>query len=649
MTEPQSTTKIKNNDKHGTTFVISPSKQYLGNDCDIVTDDLIAWLEKIVYLIPSNIKTVLSVKKKGRESVVTKKYVNKYGLYDLCKKSCPKSILDPIHFIDSVKMKENVHGKDLDRFIGVECAFTYNSTSLEFEAESFCNFVSTVDGGTHVDAAKTAIMQYLTRQAKESLSEREAKKLEINFNDASQGLFLTIYLSTDYQPYFTGQTKEKLGNTDLIKPIRDIVYKNITEYFNKNPKDLKKIIDRIKTNAKARIEATKVRNSVIKGNTTTFDEFLMDNFVPANNRGKGSYRELFIIEGLSAKGSVDSSRFDRDTQAIFSMRGVPLNAFGVNLDKVLLNAEFATLVKILGCNIGTRFNINELRYDKIIIMTDADSDGYNITSLLCAFFLTHMPEIVKAGKLYKAVTPLYKLKNKYKEFILNKQEYVQLFEKQIRDNLVISKVNSKSSMTDVELQDLLLRNRNYFDELIKLANHLVVNPMILEYILIHRKDKDFYKKFRIKYPELQIDENNVMSGVHDGRYQVLIMDKIFEKNITTLVNYIDKVNNHEMYMSVKEKIDNKYIDKGTMTLGEFLAMAQKFQPIIQTRFKGLGELDNNDLRNYALNPDNRILIRLTIEDLDKELSSFNILHGNDSDERKLLMQHFKISLEDLDN
>ena len=264
----------------------------------------------------------------------------------------------------------------IDRFIGLEIAFTYSSTSIEFQSESFCNFVFTVDNGSHVDATKTALMQYFTRQAKESLSEREAKKIDINFNDSSQGLFLTVYLRTNYQPYFTGQTKEKLGNSDLIKPIRDIVYKNISDYFNKNPKELKIITDRIKANAKARIASTKIRNAVIKGETNNFDEFLMDNFVPANNRGKGSYRELFIIEGLSARGTVDSSRFDRDTQAVFSMRGVPLNSFGINLDKVLLNAEFNTLVKILGCNIGTRFDITKLRYDKIIIMTDADSDGF---------------------------------------------------------------------------------------------------------------------------------------------------------------------------------------------------------------------------------------------------------------------------------
>ena len=140
----QKTIKIKNTDKHGTTFVLKPSITYMG-ECNIVTDELIGWIEKIVYLLPSDIKLNLSIKKKGKESLVNKKYSNKYGLYDLCKKLCPKALVDPIHFIKTTSLKEKIHDKEIDRYIGLEVAFTYNSSSIEFEAESFCNFVNTVD------------------------------------------------------------------------------------------------------------------------------------------------------------------------------------------------------------------------------------------------------------------------------------------------------------------------------------------------------------------------------------------------------------------------------------------------------------------------------------------------------------------------
>jgi len=648
LIEPQYNIKNKNKDKHGTTFIIQPSRLYMGKDCDINSDDLINWVEKIVYLIPSDIKINLSIKKKGKESLVNKKYSNKNGLYDLVKKLCTRPLLDPITFIETMKVKETIHDRVIDRFIGLEVAFTYNSSSVEFESESFCNFVNTVDQGTHVDAVKTAILQFLTKKTKDSLSERESNKIDIIFTDASQGLFLAVNLSTDMNPQFTGQTKSKLGSNEFFKPLREMTYKSLNEYFGKNPKELKKLIDRVKTNAKARIESTKVRNSVIRGETNSFEEHLMENFIPANNRGKNEYRELLIIEGKSARGSVNSARFDRDTQAVFSIRGVPLNSFGLNIDKVLLNAEFNNLIKILGCNCGHKFDMSKLRYDKIIIMADADSDGFNITSLLSAFFMTHLPEIVKDGRLYKAVTPLYKIKSKYKEFVLNKKEFVEIFERQVRDNLSVKMPGTNRFYTDKELQELLMINKNYLEELIRLSNRIVINPNILEYILIHRTEKDFYKKFKKIFPELGIDEDNVLTGIYEGRYQILIMDKIFDKRVKELEDFIH-TENKTMYLDVYEKTKDGVIDKGIMSLGNFLSMAQKYQPVIKTRYKGIGELPAADLRDQSLDPRNRILIRLSISDMERDLEKFNILHGDDSSERRLLMEHFKIDREDLDN
>lgn len=502
--------------------------------------------------------------------------------------------------------------------------------------------------GVHVDAVKTGILQYLTKQTKDSLSERESKKIDITFSDATQGLFLAVNLSTDYNPQFTGQTKAKLGSNEFFKPLREMTYRALTEYFNKNPKELKKFIDRVKTNAKARIESTKVRNSIIRGETNNFEEHLMENFIPANNRGKNDYRELLIIEGRSARGSIETGRFDRDTQAVFSIRGVPLNAFGLNIDKVLQNNEFNTLIKILGCNCGPRFDMSKLRYNKIIIMSDADSDGYNITSLLAAFFMTHLPEIVKDGRLYKSVTPLYKIKSKYKEFILNKKEFVEVFERQVRDNLSVMNPATKKMYSDKELQELLMINRNYLEELIRLSNRIVINPFVLEYILIHRKEKDFYKNFKKTFSELSIDEDNVLTGIYEGRYQILIMDRIFEKRIAQLEEFINQ-DNKTMYLQVFEKSKDGPIDKGIMTLGQFLSMAQKYQPIIKTRFKGIGELDAADVRDTSLDPRNRILIKLTVSDMERDLEKFNILHGDDSSERRLLMEHFKIDRDELDN
>ena len=648
LTTPLTTKAIKDTDKHGTTFVVKPSKIYMGEDCDIIGDDLMVWIEKIIHLTPQDITINLSIKKKGKDALITKKYKNKYGLYDYCKKLCKKPLLDPIHLLDTKKLKESFHGREVERFLGLEFAFTYNSDSVEFEADSFCNFVNTIDNGVHVDAVKQAIMQIISKATKDGLSERDAKKLEITFNDVAQGMLLTVNLSTTFPPMFTSQTKHKVGNNELFKPIRALAFSMLSKYFTENPKELKKCCDRVKTNARARIEATKVRNSVIKGETNNLAEHLIENFVPCNNRGRNDYRELFIIEGKSAKGSASAGRFDRDTQAIFSLRGVPLNAYGVRIDKVLANEELKSLVAILGCNIGSRFDISKLKYNKIIIMADSDSDGFNITSLMCAFFMVHYRPLVEAGYVYKAVAPLYELKDKKNRFVRNKKEYIDVFEQAVKKAVIVYNDKTGEELNDDQVQDLLFINRPYLEELNKAASQLSINPLLLEYIILHRNDKSFYKEFKRRYPELIIDDDNVLSGIYDGRYQILIMDKIFEKRVKIIEKYLFEYNKYT-HLFIKEKTSDGLVSKGTMSVGEFMTSIQKFQPIIKKRFKGLGELDSSDLCATTLDPNNRILIRLTTSDMDREMDIFDMLHGSDSDARKKFMKNVTITREELDN
>lgn len=264
----------------------------MGPNCGIIAEDLIGWLDKIVYLISPNIRINLKVAKKGKDAIIQKKYINKNGLYDYAKLLAKKPSIDPLYFTESKKLIEHSRDTDIDRNIKLSFVFTFDSTNTEFVSDSFCNYVNTIDNGTHVDAVKQAIMQYLTKQTRDNLSERESKNIDILFNDVTQGLVLIVNIETDLNPQYTGQTKEKVSAPELFKPIRDMTYKTLIDYFKQSPKELKKLTDRVKTNAKARIESTKVRNSVIKGETTNFQEHLLSNFEPANKRGKNDYREL---------------------------------------------------------------------------------------------------------------------------------------------------------------------------------------------------------------------------------------------------------------------------------------------------------------------------------------------------------------------
>lgn len=649
------TIKKTTNDKSGTTFTFIPSDKYMGRgkSCQIIVDELIGWLEKIVYLIPHNVKTTLNVIRKGKDSSIQRKYRNKNGLFDLCKIMSKKPILDPIHIMKSTYLPAFDTEEEKDRFMGLELAFTYNESPDEMRVESFANFVNTTEHGAHVDATRLAIVNYISRQSREALSQKEAKTIEILPVDVTNGLVFTVYLSTNITPEFVGQTKNKLGNRDFQKPIRDILFTSIEDYFKKNPKDLKKITDYVKRNAKIRIESTKARNSIVKGPKNNAEMYTMtDKYTAPNNTGKNEYRELFLIEGDGAAGTTNSGRFDPNCQGTFALRGVPLNTYGLEISKVLANKEFRELVRVLRCGIGESFNEENTFFDKIIIMTDSDVDGNRITSLLCTFFICHLPGLVKAGRLYKSVAPLYKIKDKGKhKFLLNRKSFIKLFEGRISENIRLVDPETNVAMKHKELEEFLMINRNYLPELIRIANYYGVRREIVEFVTLECDESSldsFAKKLKKKFPEMSLDEDNIMSGIYEGSFQVIALDRFFFKRIEPLKQIVSLQSTPYLRM-IELSIKGDNIDRGVMSIGDIMALCQRFQPNIDTRYKGLGELNALDIMDTTLDPNNRILIQLTMEDLEAEIEKFKVLHGDSVEERKQLMAHFKIDRDDLDN
>lgn len=652
--------KCDDKKKHGSKVSFIPSPKYLLGECEIKHEALITWLQDIKHLLDQNIvMDYIYTDKDGKKHKYKLKNIN--GLRDMCVELESSLLCDPVHVKDSVKFKEKVRDVETgnmtekDRFLGLEVAFSYKKptsgrTIDEPTIKSFCNFVHTIRNGTHADAVRNSIAQFLVRATREIMSKKDLEKYDITSQDALFGLVLTLSVTTDSNPGFTNQTKENITKPEMYKIYTELTKVMLMDYFKTRPKELKRLCDYIKTNAKARYEATKARTAVVRRETDKLSEYGIKGYKPANDKSKKGYREIFLCEGDSVGGNAEKAR-DKMVQALFLFRGVPYNTFNKKAYEVLGNEEFKNLNAVLRCGIGDRFDINKLYFDKIIIMTDADVDGHFITSLISAFFVYHLPDVVKAGKLYKSLPPLYKIDDKTKPFILNKMQYIEVFERRIGENLRIIKSNNEV-LKGKEFKDFLYNNRNYLDELMRVASHFAIHPILMEFVLMYMHDKKFPKLLNKRFPEITVEKSEnktmVVSGILEGKYQLLFIDDILLKKSVDMLKYIDNLT-IDKSVTVLEKHVKHYNDLGKLSIGEFFMRAQKYQPNIMTRFKGLGELSSEDLETTTFDPHQRILVQLTMDDLIDEIRKFEILHGRSKEERTEMMKAFKIDREFLDN
>ena len=285
--------------------------------------------------------------------------------------------------------------------IEVEVAFQYTETTQE-QINSYCNCINVVDGGTLVTGFKTALTRVMNQYARE-LGILKEKDENFDGKDIRNGLFVIISIKHP-DPQFEGQTKTKLGNTDAKTAVEDVFSGEVTRYFDKNVEELRKILDNSMRSYTARKAGDKARNAVLK----QLQDIDVNSKLAACSSKKPEECELYIVEGDSAGGTVKSAR-NRKTQAVLPLRGKIINVEKATLDKILVNNEIKSMIAAFGCGISEEFDITKLRYDKIIILTDADVDGAHISTLLLTFFYRFMPELILNGKIYRGLPPLYKV------------------------------------------------------------------------------------------------------------------------------------------------------------------------------------------------------------------------------------------------
>ena len=296
----------------------------------------------------------------------------------------------------------------------VEVALQYNDR-YDSTIFSFANNINTVEGGTHETGLRSALTRSINDYARKYNLLKE-KDENLTGDDVREGLVAVISVKLP-EPQFEGQTKTKLGNSSMRTLTDGIVYKKLSEYLEENPKEAKKIVEKCILARAARDAARKARDVTRKKSGL----FSMPAKLADCTSKDVSEREIFIVEGDSAGGSAKSGR-NRKTQAILPLRGKILNVEKTRYDKALGNAEIRAMITAFGTGIGSEFDISKLRYDKIIIMTDADVDGSHIRILLLTFFYRYLRPIIEQGHVYAALPPLYRLSKGQKIFYAYSEE-----------------------------------------------------------------------------------------------------------------------------------------------------------------------------------------------------------------------------------
>jgi DNA gyrase subunit B len=334
--------------------------------------------------------------------------------------------------------------------IVLECSVQYNSGYQE-NVLSFVNTINTVEGGTHVAGFRTA----LTRAINDYGNKSKMMKENLTGDDVKEGLTAIISVKVP-EPQFEGQTKTKLGNSEIKGFVDSIAMSAITEFFEENPVVAKTIVNKALESQKARAAAKKAKELVRRKSAFGFSG--LPGKLADCSRKKSEDTEMYIVEGDSAGGSAKQAR-NKEFQAILPLKGKILNVEKANPVKVFSSEQISNLITAVGAGVGDQFNIENIRYSKIIIMTDADVDGAHIRTLLLTFFFRFMPKLIENGNLYIAVSPLYRIRKRGDHYVYSDEELKDVL-KEMGGNVDVQRFKGLGEMNPEQLWETTMNPRN---------------------------------------------------------------------------------------------------------------------------------------------------------------------------------------------
>ena len=638
--------------KRGTTIQFMPDEKIFQDTTSFSFDTLSSRLRELAFL-----------NKKLRIDIIDERNEKRHDFY------FEGGI---VSFVKEINKKKNPLFSDVvyfeqedDKYI-LELAMQYNDGYGE-QLFSFVNNINTAEGGTHVSGFKSALTKVCNKKAQDMNVLKSGESF--SSEDVREGLVCVISMKVP-EPQFEGQTKTKLGNSEIKGIVDSWTFSYLDSFFEENPSIIKKILQKAEVAKRAREAAKKARD--LTRRKTVLESAVLPGKLADCTDEDPTKTELFIVEGDSAGGSAKQGR-NRNNQAILPLKGKILNVEKARLDRILSNEEIKALIAAVGTGIGNEFDIAKARYHKVILMTDADVDGAHIRTLLLTFFFRYMKQVIESGYLYIAQPPLYKAKIGRKEqYLKDDRAFKQFLFDWAREQTelkiggtLMDEATWHQFLNDIEQYDELLtqispRFKVGYDQCAKLVAAMQAHPWQDQSSL-----DDLIKKLKLTFKDydITIGDSEPVESIDESvenpapAYIIFTLRNVSWKvpiafftapEIKELLRRAELLApfTKDWTLSIKGK-DKQVENHGITQLVEAISTISKPYMNIQ-RYKGLGEMNPDQLWETSMDPETRTILKVSIEDALEADRWFTTLMGDDVQGRKEYIEEFGQFVKNLD-
>ncbi len=536
-----------------------------------------------------------------------------------------RQFVEDMHTKDALSTAQLFEGKADD--IEMDISFLYQNADSD-KVISFVNNIKTADGGTHEAGFRAGLTRAISNYISKNANAKE-RNTKISGDDTKEGLVAIVSVRVP-EPQFEGQTKGKLGSSYVRPLVQKFTYERVNKYLEENPIEAKAIMAHVLLAAKGR-EAAKRAKDLVKRKDSMNVGTLPGKLADCQSKDP-SISELYLVEGDSAGGSAKQGR-DRVFQAILPLKGKILNVEKARLEKILKSDEIKNMITALGCGIGDEFDSSRLRYHKIIIMTDADVDGSHIQTLLMTFFFRFLRPVIEEGYLYLAQPPLYRYKKGKNEVYLKDDKALNDFLISNGIDIVESKTMGKEDLIDlfklVAYYKMTLKEIDKRFSLSTVVRYMIENPDI-----VGKSNKELAKSLEKYIKELGYNILNKNIGEEKLHYYVQTNDGLEElvvdDNLFTNPHYNEAL---YIYEKIKEHLSEEFEQKDLLETLESIESNARKGAYIQ-RYKGLGEMNPDQLWETTMDPENRRLLQITIDDMERASETFTLFMGDEVEPRR---------------